>query len=157
MAKVLLWRAGNDLVGKCIRYFTESEWAHVAVFADGFTFEEAAKGAEMTLHQKESEKVLICPVEGIQEAKIADWCEDQVTAHLRYNVFLLIALAFVYPLRWFFDKLNWVPFRAQLFGEVCSTFVDQAFKAAGIDLFPERGEDATVPGDFIKCRLLREE
>jgi uncharacterized protein YycO len=154
MVKVLLYRAGNDLLGKCIKYFTDSEWAHVALYVGGYTFEETFPGAIKTLGEKSAQRILCHDTTLSQENKMYDWCMEAVSRHMAYNVFRLVALAFVYPLRWFFNKLNWVPFRARIFGEVCSTFVDSAFKAGGIDLFPERGEAATVPGDFINCREL---
>ena len=155
MTRILLYRAGGDIIGKLIRYFTESEWGHVAIYAGGYTYESTWPGVRKTPGMIASDLVLIPPT--LNEPNMLDWLEARVSAKMRYNWLRLIAFIYIYPLRWFFNKLNWVPFSAAIFGEVCSSFVDEAIRAGGVDLWPYRGEDATVPGDFAGCPYLKPE
>lgn len=154
--RVLLYRgSGSNIVSKAIRYFTESQWEHVAIYVRGNTYEQTWPGVRKTPGQNPATLVMIPPqISESDETRMIVWLEDQAAKKVRYNWMKLVVLAIVYPLRWFFNKIGWVPFQAALFGEVCSTFVDQALRVAGVDLFPERGEEATVPGDYARCREL---
>lgn len=155
MTRILLYRAGSDALGKLIRYFTESEWGHVAIYAGGATYEQTWPGVRKTEGRLAADLVLATPP--VNEAAMLDWLEARVSEKMRYNWLRLLAFCFIYPLRWFFNKLNWVPFSAAIFGEVCSSFVDEAMRAGGVDLWPYRGEHATVPGDFAGYPALRPE
>jgi hypothetical protein len=155
MTRIFLYRAGADIIGRLIRYFTESEWGHVAIYVGGYTYESTWPGVRKTPGMIAADLVLIPPP--LNEPNMLDWLEARVSAKMRYNWPRLIAFMFIYPLRWFFNKLNWVPFSAAIFGEVCSSFVDEAVRAGGLDLWPYRGEDATVPGDFAYHPSLRHE
>ena len=83
-----------------------------------------------------------------------DYWLDNLDKRRPYNVFKLLILALVIPHRKFFERLGWVPFDNDKLGEVCSVSCDEAKKAAGIDLFPERMEAYTAPVDFRESFLL---
>ncbi|MBE3088020.1 MAG: hypothetical protein IMZ71_02740 [Chloroflexi bacterium] len=147
MTRILLYRAANDALGKLIRYFTESEWGHVAIYAGGATYEQTWPGVKKTEGRNTADLSLIPPL--LDEVAMIAWLETSVSAKLRYNWPRLVAMIVVYPLRWFFNKLGWVPFSAAIFGEICSSYGDEAIKVGGLDAWPYRGEHATVPGDFV--------
>lgn len=155
MTKILLYKAGKDVIGRLIAYFTESSWGHVAICVGGNTYEETWPGVKKTAGQNAADLVLIPPA--LDEEKVLAYLEKSVTAKLRYNWMRLCAFIFIYPLRWFFSRLGWVPFSVYSFGEVCSSFVDEAVRAGGIDLWPHRGEDSTVPADYLWCPALEGE
>jgi hypothetical protein len=155
MIRILLYRAGGDIIGRLIRYFTESEWGHVAIYVGGYTYEQTWPGVRKTPGMIACDLALIPPT--LNEPNMIDWLEAQVSAKMRYNWPRLVAMCIVYPLRWFFSKCNWVPFSAAIFGEVCSSFIDEAVKAGGVDLWPYRDEHATVPGDFTYHPALKPE
>lgn len=67
-----------------------------------------------------------------------------------YNVFKLVALVVIYPLRRLFARLQWVPFSNEIFGEVCSTMPDEAFLFAEVDILPNDHHGYTAPGDFVR-------
>lgn len=153
--RVLLYKAGKDIVGRAISYFTMSEWAHVAIYVRGATYEQTWPGVTKTVGCKSADMVLVPPaIADSAETRMLLWLEEQASRKVRYNWMKLVVFAVVYPLRWFFARLGWMPFQSALFGEVCSTFVDQALFIAGVDLFPQRDEESTVPGDFYDCRAL---
>lgn len=156
----------RDLVSRAIVYFTGYEYTHVGVFFLDHLYES-------TMWQDEKGKLKsgirvtkgwpvgewrpdFCMVPWRQKvgpeevAKIGNVLEQYVTAGRPYNVFKLIALSIVWPTRWLWKKLGWVPFDYEVFGEVCSGFVDEVMKKARWDLFPDEWEGYTVPGQFTK-------
>ena len=75
-----------------------------------------------------------------------------------WYAFLLLAFDyFLIPTRrfwnWVYRKTGWAPFNGGSDCD-CSMAVDRIVKAMGIDLFPDRAESLTVPGDFEGCPLL---
>jgi hypothetical protein len=72
-----------------------------------------------------------------------------------YNVFKLCALMVVCFTRRVWNKLGWVPFQNDFFGVICSVYVDEAYKAAGIDLLPNENAEYTVPADFARSAMLQ--
>jgi hypothetical protein len=167
---IFLWKRSNkkfDIVGRAIEYFTGSPYTHVAVFLRGSTFESTIWTPKGEFWPKSGIKqtggfvhgycVKLKPVKSLTSTEVDKmllFSKMQMDNRRPYNILKLVVLALVYPTRWFWNKINWVPFQADFFGEVCSTFVDQVYKAAKRDLFPERGEEATVPGDFVKTNQL---
>ena len=169
---VILFKAGDDLLGRAIKFFTGSPYGHTAIFLAGFTFESTGwqtpgakwwqfwtyrsgiKISRGELMGGTSLSPLIVPSDSQVELML-EFATDQINDRWWYNGLLLIADALIYPTRWFWNKIGWIPFSSRYLGTVCSTFVDEMFKAAGIDLWPGRSEATTVPGDYVKCPLLK--
>jgi len=167
---VLLWKKPVETKGftgfvcKCITFFTKSDFVHVAVISNGMMCESSvwkeggklAHGARMIWPVKAD--VYLEPIIDLTEKQsdyLDAYCIYTARKKRPYNVLKLLVLAIVYPTRWFWRLIHWVPFNREMRGEVCSVYVDDAFMFAGIDLFPRHMEGYTVPGDFINCIKLR--
>jgi len=157
---ILLWKYHrspkfwDDLFMRAICYFTRSEYVHAEVFVNGCTY-----GMHDTIkrwpHQRPSDEVWAMDLTPEQETAIYEYCERAYQDQIRYNIPKVVALAVVYPTRWIWRKLGWVPFDAYVHGAVCSELVDEAYKAAGIDLLPNDHEGYTAPVDFTRSPLLQ--
>lgn len=180
MVRILLWKYHKkkpwyrNLVSKAIVFFTGYPYTHVAIQVDGDVYESTVwkdrvtgvwvNGARRTawLDYPDLDEAMpdeaLCFVSEVnydQKQRIIRVLEDTLDRKLKYNFLRLLALAFVYPTRWFWNLINWVPFKAEVFGEVCSTYVDEALKWAGIDLFKYQDEEYTAPGDYLNASSLR--
>jgi hypothetical protein len=169
---ILLWEGHGDLVSKAIMYFTNSPYTHVAVYVGGWTFDSTIwNGGKWwqlwkwrsgirktwgTLGGASRVRVPKKPLTQMDAGRLLIMADAMESYHFPYNIPKLLILALVYPTRWFWEKINWVPFQADVFGEVCSEFVDEVFKSAGMDLFPNKTEQDTVPGDFANCSALED-
>ena len=154
-----------DLLGKAICFFTGSSFVHAALYFNGAMWESGVwtegkklfHGAKMTTGQRRGDMELRMKraLTNLENEKLTIWLVSQVRERMPYNFLKLLVLMIVYPTRWLWKWLKYVPFQADFWGEVCSEFVDKAFKeGAGIDLLPNRLEDYTVPGDFLASPLL---
>lgn len=178
--RVLLWRYEKkpnwfrDFVSRCIVYFTKSDVTHVAIYVNDYVYESTGwtdragkfkHGARKTLwvnwlksdpDENTMPDVYLYPLDitDQQLTYIQQWCEKTVTSKMKYNFLKLVGFIFIYGTRAFWEWLGWVPFSHELLGEVCSTYVDEAFMSAGYDLFPGRGDETTVPGDFMHSPRL---
>lgn len=166
--KILLWEYTTgekklyNVVGKCIVYFTDSPYTHVALYVGGYTydttiwFEEGKPktGIRKVRGQLKGTVVMVpnVPFSPAQAERLRGVADSYARKNKPYNIVKLLALAVVWNTRWFWKKIRWVPFNHTVFGEVCSGFVDEVFKKAGIDLFPSEYEGYTVPGQFIELR-----
>jgi len=164
---ILLFKRENkkfDLVGRAIEFFTGSPYTHVALFLNGCTYDATVwtpqgkwwphSGVRKTVGTLPGYSTLLQPKVPIKHDEMIAMvavAEDEIKNHVPYNVLKLLVLAIVYPTRKFWTWINWVPFQAEFFGEVCSEFVDEEYSTAGRDLFPGRTEEDTVPGDYMKC------
>ena len=158
---ILLYRS-HGFIGACIKAVTGMPWGHAATYLKGFTWESTiwwskiwfktgiriTKGCSIA---DEFWKPKTPMTEEQAQAELTYWLE-KVNMRRPYNIPKLLILAIVYPLRRFFKK--WVPFDEPFWGEECSSSVDEAKRAAGIDLFPKQQEGFTAPGDFRKSKLL---
>lgn len=157
-----------NLVGKAICFFTDSPYVHVLVYVDNWIYEstvwKSEKGKIRTGARKirpvrlnwSKKNVVLEPIRlGPQKAEQLKYYLEGTLNEVPYNILKLIALALVYPTRWVWNKLKWVPFDREIFGEVCSTYIDEAFKKVGVDLLPNKFEGYTAPVDFIKSPKLR--
>ena len=166
MTKVLLFRShGRHFwFDKVVHFFTGSWYYHAALWIDGMQYEDAAyfspdgvwhEGAmrHSVPHPGGDHFVLVDGMTNEQERKVRTWCEQHLYA--QYNFPKLVGMAIIYPFRWFFKLIGWVPFSRAVFGYICSEYVDRAFKTAGIDLLPGAREGYTAPGDLAKSKLLR--
>lgn len=155
----------RDFVARSIVYFTGYPYTHVGLFLNGKLYdstlwEEDGKlvsGVRVTVGWPE-EKPDFCMVPVHMEPTQLTLESIQRVLNLYvnyarpYNFLKLVALALVWPTRWVWRKLGWVPFDHEIYGEVCSGFVDEVIRRAGWDLFPNEHEGYTVPGQFIRIR-----
>ena len=153
---ILLYRVTkNDGFGpKLIAFFTGMPYHHAAIYCMGSTYEEGPKGASRTDGLKRADEYWE-PVEDMTpEEKNRMWAFLWWTAEFKhggrwpYNFLKFVVLALVYPTKKFWNKIGWMPFQNDLLGEVCSTYVDYAWRAAGRDILMGWGEEFTVPGDL---------
>lgn len=152
----------HDFVKKCICFFTNSDYTHVAVYLDGKTYESTVMNNQhgVLYHyglpgERTPEYVYLAFKEKFKNSNALKYVMHRKAVQKQpYNFFKLIVLAFVYPTRKFWNWIKWVPFDKECFGSVCSEFVDESFKEIGIDLLPSKHEGYTSPGDFLKSELL---
>ncbi len=162
---ILLWKT-KGFIGWCIRRVTGMPWGHAASYVDGMTFESTVwwvgywwkSGIKQTHGLLIADKYLRLkePMTLEQVDREVDYWLGKLNWRRPYNVPKLVIKAFVYPLRRWFNKIGWVPFDQPVFGDDCSTSVDEAKKAARIDLLPGELEGYTAPGDFLKSGKLEE-
>ena len=148
------------LVGRLIGFFTGSDYVHAAVWFKGCTWESAFSGpcrkpglpaAEHLLYLEPRRE--LGPAES---RKMGSYLESKLGPGVVYNLFKLLSLILVYPTRRVWKRIGWVPFQNDFFGVICSVYVDEAFKAAGIDLLPDCYAEYTAPGDFEHSDLLQQ-
>lgn len=155
----------RDFVSRSIVYFTGYPYTHVGLYLNGKVYDSTV--------WKEDGKT----VSGIRETD--GWPEDTpdfcmvpvskeppqlvlesiqrmlglyVDIARPYNFFKLVVLTIVWPTRWVWRKIGWVPFDHEVYGELCSGFVDEVMRRAGWDLFPREHEGYTVPGQFTEIK-----
>jgi len=171
IVKILLWKYHKhddwfrDLVARAIVYFTGYDYTHVAVQLLANTYDSTVwrdkkgklrSGIRVTsgLPDDPLPYIALVPRSEIIPTDIIPRMGDTIRCYLKadrpYNIFKLLVLAVVWPTRWFWKKINWVPFDHEVFGEVCSVFIDEVFYKSRWDLFPEDREGYTVPGQFLR-------
>jgi len=161
---ILLWKYHEgsniifNIVGKSIVFFTNMPYTHTAVCIRGKTYESSVwqedgkwrTGIRKSNRQIGADEVMVPdkPFSTEQLDTLERVANSYTELNKPYNIFKLLILALVWPTRWLWKKLHWVPFNHEVLGEVCSGFVDEVFKRSGIDLFPLDYEGYTVPGQF---------
>lgn len=90
------------------------------------------------------------PMTHNEKEKMQAYINEMINEKRPYNILRLLSLAIVHPTRKFWNWIGWVPFKKEVYGEVCSTFIDKAWEAAGRDILPRAEEELTAPGDFLK-------
>lgn len=161
-----------NILGKCITYFTGYPYTHVGIIYFGKLYESTIWLEDGKLRSGIRVRGLddpsivppaFCMVPWRTELtptmlyKIGDVLDRYIRFSRPYNVFKLIVLSFVWPTRWFWKAIKWVPFHHEVFGTVCSTFVDRVMHSARWDLFPDEWESYTVPGQFATIAGWRAE
>lgn len=153
----------RTLVSKLICFFTNSNYTHSAIWLRGNLYESAVmngqNGAIKTPNLPPSERncIFLKPKRELTRGEL-----DSLELHLTrtvvqkrpYNFFKIFILAIVYPTRKFWQRLGWVPFQNEVFGSVCSVYVDYALKYIGLDVLPGMNEEYTAPGDFLMSQQL---
>lgn len=148
------------IVSKLIYFFTGSWIAHVTIYLNGKTYES-------TVYKKDNKwrsGVVISNGIGYHNGgylePIFDLTDNQVKLMERYgkrgeqigapyNFLRFIVFPILLITRWFWRAIQWVPFSKEVHGEVCSTFIDEMYKVAGVDLFDNELEQYTTPGEFL--------
>jgi len=153
----------RTLVSNLICFFTNSNYTHVAISHDGFMYESTVmnsqNGAMKTIGLPSVHRgclffELKTPLTDEQAKKLKLNLDEMVVQRRPYNFMKIAVLALIYPTRKFWNWLGWVPFQNEVFGYICSVFVDVAFKDIGIDLFKSAFEEYTAPGDFVSNPML---
>ncbi len=162
----------TDIVPKAIKFFTHSEYTHSAWYINGYLYESTVWKSKSGKNVHGSRKtkwpddwpmgsfapeVWLYPINitDNQVAGIQRYCEQSLKDHMPYNFALLVIFLLVMPFRWFWNKIGWVPFSHQVYGEVCSTYVDEAAKLNDLDLLPWLEDSMAVPVDFLSSPELQ--
>ena len=133
-------------VNKCIGFVTNSEYWHTSIVLGKFRYESGHPfGASKTSRIPEHEYIDSYDIEvtEIQLLRMIDYAEKKLRENLRYNHYKLIVLAVLYPTRFIWNRLKWVPFQHDYFGQVCSVFVREILLAGDIDWFPKLYKEIT--------------
>ena len=140
-------------VNKCIGFFTKSEAWHTSIILGDTRYESGHPyGASKSLTIPDHKYVDTYDI-FVTDAQFADmvkYAELKLKQNLRYNHYKLLILAICYPTRWLWNRVRFVPFQHDYFGQVCSVFVREILLAGRIDLFPGLYKELTAPADFAK-------
>lgn len=155
----------RTFLAKAIMYFSGFPYTHAGIVVNGTTYDMTRWTDVITGAKKSGVRVswgypegdapdyLVYPPDEDMTADrltgLDRACIDSVKVGYKYNVLKLLVLAIVWPTRWFWKKIGWVPFNAEFMGEVCSVYVDEIFKTVHWDIFPKEHEGYTVPGQFM--------
>lgn len=147
-----------NIFGDLVEFFTGQPYVHVEVWCDGNRYGSVSGGPRKSSSvPSRSGHVFLEPKEELSERqvqKMKQYLESKIGS-TGYNVFKLVVLALVYPTRWFWKWIGWVPFQWDVFGVICSVYVDEAFIAAGIDVLPRGYEEYSTPGDFLRSTFFQ--
>jgi len=143
----------SAFVNKCIGFFTRSNAWHTSIILGDMRYESGhPRGASKTRTIPKHSHVDTFSFDVAQEqfeAMVAH-AEKTLTDNLRYNYHKLFVLALCWPTRWIWNKLKWVPFSHNYFGEVCSVYVREILLAGDIDFFPKVYKELTPPKLFAE-------
>ena len=153
----------RTLISKLICFFTDSNYTHAAIAIDNTVYESTVmnnqNGAMKTNHLPHPSRNCIYlkfKVE-LSQKKIElleYYLNRKVVEKRPYNFMKIVVLMIVQPTKKFWNLIGWVPFQNEVYGSVCSVFVDDAFKEIEIDLLPGNIEEYTSPGDLLNSDLL---
>jgi hypothetical protein len=155
----------NRIVAAAIMYFTGSEFTHIAIWLLGRLWEvtvwHTGRGwifgwkQGVRCHAGVPEDMIPTavyePVRDLTEAEVfalGRWLEWTRDEGLSYSVLKLLSLALVYPTRWFWKRIGWVPFGTNLFDEVCSSYPAEGYAFLGYEVLPGWSEELIVPGTY---------
>lgn len=155
-----------SIVGKVITFITKSPYTHTGIYINGKYFDDTIYIDKKGIHSgvRVSEERHFAD-DAILEY-VGEFSPDQVKLmeaflmfyskrHIPYGIGRLISLAIVYPTRWFWKMIGYVPFEKSA-REVCSTIVADTYEFAGINLFPDMSPEMIAPGDFLTTKLLKQ-
>lgn len=151
----------TDSVIKTIQFITNSRYHHCVLYLNGYYWESTVWHNEdgKFMHGTKKSKDIpyydtaLEPIEALTQKEIKDlekYLEGELSDGSPYNFLKLFILMFVYPARWFWKLIRWVPFSKDIFGEVCSTFIDEAYHVIGRDILPDDFHGYTAPVDFLR-------
>lgn len=124
-------RGKPNLAQKLIQLITDSPYTHAAIYFDGWMYEEDVDGVGAKKSPGDY-SVMLEPVEsldGSERRRMAAYLDLAYALRWQYNIRKLVLLAVVYPLRQLFSQLGWTPFDSWIYGEVCSGFAAEAWRA----------------------------
>ena len=145
-----------------IRKASGYSYDHTRVWIDGYIYETTTpygfRKTKGTLTKADGRDLLEPIIELTSAEKIAmvSYFDRRIKDNAPYNYAKLFISLLLYWSRPFFEWLKWVPFQDdKLFGDFCSSAVDEAFLFAGLDILPEGYEEITTPGDFMKSKFFK--
>jgi len=152
----------TNFVGRVICFVTLSKYTHASVYFRKYVYESTMFANNEIFGVRKTKSIpggvefyqLKTSLTRQQADRFGKILDKRVKEEEPYNIFKLLVLMIVYPTRNLWRKLGWIPFDNKIFGSICSEFVDEAFKAAGIDLIPSHPEGYTAPVDFTRSKLL---
>lgn len=124
----------RNVIQWLIVMFTGHAYVHLAVYCQRATYESTGVGG---WGAKRTFGVLECderwepsvPLTDGEVVKATIWTAKQLRKKRPYNLLKFLC----FPLRGLWRLLKWAPFDAPGWGEVCFTFVDEWYLAAGRD------------------------
>jgi hypothetical protein len=145
---------GATFLQKTIYFFTAKPYYHAKLYFENATWEETTPGAirtpgyvkaseywepteDMTLAETERGRLFLQVTNGMG-----------IRHRWPYNFLLTFVLFIVYPTRWFWNWIKWVPFSSKLLGLNCSAYCDKFWRYAGRDIRPKWQETLSAPGDL---------
>jgi len=164
---ILLWKYKKskgliDFVSRLIVFFTNFPYVHVSIFLDGKTYEytvwkdgkKTKTGIRITNGLREADEYReptfdLSAHEVFTMIKYAEWLKPH-----KYSVLKLLVLSVIYPARWLFKKIKWVPFDNFIFGDVCSVLPAEMYEFIGRDIFPYDPAGITVPGMWAETQYF---
>lgn len=158
------WELGKNLTDKVIKtiqFITNSKYHHCVLYLNGFYWESTvwhSKNGKFLHGTKKSKDMpyydtALEPKKTLSNTEINDleqYLEGELEDGSPYNFLKLAILIIVYPTRWLWKLIGWVPFSHDIFGEVCSTFIDEAYMVIGRDILPDAFHGYTAPIDFLR-------
>lgn len=150
-------------------------FTHVQGYLNGWLYEytfigdkihcaRKTEGIKYATKNREAGDLVREPIRDLTEEevhKMVEWWEYQIEQGYQYGLFkLIIQLLFGIVLRPFailLYRLFGIEIMKsnKVWGEHCSASWDEAFKAAGIDLFPRHSEQYTTPAAFAYCDFFK--
>jgi len=141
-------------VNRLICLCTGSKYWHTAIILENYKYESGhpygASKSIYTATQDKYQDIEDIVVTNEQLHNMIAYAELKLNQNLRYNHYKLIALAILYPTRFIWDKIKWVPFQNDYFGQICSVFVREILLNGDIDYCPKRYKEITAPCDMHK-------
>jgi hypothetical protein len=141
----------------CIQKVTKSKYIHTQVWVDGYMLETVHPSGFQKKKQTPEKREGLDFLEPIRDLtqkecdSITAYFDDKIRNNIPYGyakLFLSFILAWSRP---FWEKIKWIPFQEdKIWGNHCSSGVDEAFKFSGIDILPNGYEEITSPSDFIQ-------
>ena len=153
---IALWRVKPDSkwLPKAIAFFTRKPYYHAATIHHDHTWEEDVGGARNTPVIAKADEYWApdVPQSPIESARAMVFLQVTTGMGIRkpwpYNWLLTGIKAIVYPTRWFWNWIGWVPFSSAFYGVNCSVYVDMYWRYAGRDIRPKWMEYLSAPGDL---------
>jgi hypothetical protein len=141
-------------VNRLICMLTVSKFWHTAIILDGVKYESGhpfgAKKSYNIPYQDKYHDIENIVVTNEQLHNMITYAENKLIENLRYNHYKLILLSILYPTRFIWDRIKWVPFQNDYFGMVCSVFAREILLAGDINYCPKRYKEITAPRDMHK-------
>lgn len=152
----ILLRTVNEDSGfgpRIVAFFTGMSQYHAMIYFSGETYGMGGKGVVVkdgiSGHSEAWEPDIgLTQREAFHMAAFLWWTAKYQQGRWHYNVAKFIALAFVYPTKRIWNRLGWVPFQADFYGEHCATYVAYAWRAGRGLINPDVYIDLIVPGDL---------
>lgn len=161
---VILVKPKKSWLGKLITTFTHGEYSHCAVVFENKIYEDAITiDRNNQIYNGIYENDQLIGEYWKYKGQLSEYQKVQGREFLqnsigkKYGLLKLFLMIFIYPTRWFWNKIGIIPFKRVTKGIDCADFVDNFYMSMGIDLLPGLRQDLSIPDDFSKSPLLERE